>query len=422
MKLRNLLEASVNYYIRQAGNFAVALIKGNIPQFLILATDHHSIAGSSNLLFIKINSTKFKNIKFSANSYGRTSAEMLEMHNSVLAFIDRPKALETPHNFNEFLTNLEKHKAWLENFGAIKITKFNNVAELSKMLVVKTSLSPHIIEKLTGVHVDDSVSASHFAGQSELVFPDTLRQAKIDEITALVSAANKILENNGIGIITKCKMFVAPITGNTIGMYYPQTKQIKIDPSARATKQALHTLLHEYGHKWFFEHLSKETINEVKLKFGEVYRETNFRIVSPEKAHQIAQNLTNIKVALSNVKVGDTVEYLGRKKKLKQLSPYTVTEFTPEKLQLTSHASQFVKFSGSPSQFVNADFAVNGVKIETPKTPDGGNTPPDIDLGWFPSQYSKTNYEEWYAEIFAFVLEGRIQEPEIVNFIKNTLR
>ena len=425
MKIHQLLEASTSVYLKKGGDIASSMMKGyagNPPTFFILAADGQPIATSTNILFFKVNTAKFKELNYGFRSFGRTSEQQLEIGNNIVNHLNHPLDFTKPDVLSTFLTNLEKHKAWLETYGAFKVLNFNNASALSKMIILKYNMHPSTIEKMTGIHLDTAVEATHRVGNSELIFPDNIRKAKIDEITQLVTTVNSIVDNAGVGIITKCRLFVAPIPGNTIGLYYPGTGQMKIDPGARYSKNAVHTMLHEYGHKFFFEQMSNETRQAVRAKFSVLFRDRTHRIVSPEKAQQLAQGLNNVKAATSKLAVGDTLEYVGRKPTLKKGSPYTITELSPTMMRIASAERGMGKFSGVPSLFVNAGFVHNGVAIETPKTPDGEATPLDIDLGWFPTQYSKTNYEEWWAELFAFTLEGRIKDPEVIDYIKSLLR
>ena len=263
------------------------------------------------------------------------------------------------------------------------------------------------------LHVDDT----------EVMYPDNMRKSRLSEIMKLIGEANKRVISHGLGVITKGKMIIAPITSvKTIGLYYHSTRSITIDPAAKVSSEALNTILHEYGHKWFYEHLSKDQHAQIKAKFSEVYSPAAKKELSKDQMDFAITRGKAIQDALKTLKVGDILTYNGRKNKFKQMQPFTIEVVTPAEMKV-SYNGNYGKahLKGSPVAFFDNGFVKNGKLLSTGVEAPATATEKVIDQSWFPTLYSRKNYEEWFAEIFAAYLEDKLTYQPVVDFLKQYL-
>jgi hypothetical protein len=334
--------------------------------------------------------------------------------------MDRPELLKASEDFDAFVKSFKEYKDALEKDGVFKTYTYANVNQLIKALLTTFKMHTAVVNSLTGVDINETEDLVHQKiGDTELIFPDNMRGKRIEEITSLISEGNNVIIKAGLGVLTKVRMIVAPISGNIIGLYYPGTKNIKIDPSAKATKSALKTILHEYGHKWYYEQLTQEGRDRIDAKYKEVFANMPTPEISPERAAQLTQYAKNIHSLVTTINVGDEVTYVGKSKKFKQASPFTVTANTGNALTITSHINQYYKLSGPAQSFINNGFAVNGkmLAVEYPKTNHA-----EISDGWFPTKYSEKDSHEWYSELFSYYLLGMLKDAEVIDFVKSTLK
>jgi len=240
-------------------------------------------------------------------------------------------------------------------------------------------------------------------GNSTLYFPENARASNVETCTALVESVYKVLKSHGLG-----KLFNGPIRfvkdmGNTIGHYDLTNKDIKIVYSASNDKRTEFTVMHEYGHKFYYEF-----IPEKKGAIGETYhallgdhRFDDSAIV--KEAKQKEEEL------VKSLKMGSV--FISTRRKYK--GEWKITEILPNKIKLRSLDNPDRELSGPPSAFMNEDWAAKDSKMADrmtrliPKKHDMGAT----DM-WFPTEYSQKNQSEWFAELFAFYMRGNLHgEP-----------
>jgi len=397
MKVIELLEAaSFTYRLYKGGDFAVSLhVRNNITS--IISLDKKPIAQSTNLILIKISSNKLK-------EWNSTHAnKFIPLHNGVILPIINPYILESAGNLETFKENLENSESYFIKIGLIKIEKFNNIKNLSKELVIKDKLPPSVVFKISGINFDETIEKFEKVGESEIIFPDNIKANKIEEISNLIREANDILINNNLGYLTKTKILVSPISGNAIGRYYPNSKHIQIDNNAKAIPNAVQTLIHEYGHKFFYEFLNEEARQKIKKKFNQLVNSIKINCDS---------SLNN----LENIKVGDIITYQGMVKKYKAASPFVVISKNPSKMILVSQdENNQLTLVSNPENFLNQGLFHNGEELSR-------FIESSSDLGFFPTKYSKTDYLEWFAELFAYKLLNKLKSEKASAFIEGFIK
>ena len=429
MKINHLFEARGEYFKRSADDYVVALAStnsSNPPFVFVIALDRVSIKDSANLLVLKINTAKFKPLLGAKYSTFGQSIVQENLWNNLYRYIYNPRYLDSYENedvFYDFTYELKTNKSYLEKEQICKFYYAKNVNELSRILVGNLKIPPHLIIDITGVEFAQAAKADLHVGDTEVMYPDNMRKSRLSEIMKLIGEANKRVISHGLGVITKGKMIIAPITSvKTIGLYYHSTRSITIDPAAKVSSEALNTILHEYGHKWFYEHLSKDQHAQIKAKFSEVYSPAAKKELSKDQMDFAITRGKAIQDALKTLKVGDILTYNGRKNKFKQMQPFTIEVVTPAEMKV-SYNGNYGKahLKGSPVAFFDNGFVKNGKLLSTGVEAPATATEKVIDQSWFPTLYSRKNYEEWFAEIFAAYLEDKLTYQPVVDFLKQYL-
>ena len=245
-------------------------------------------------------------------------------------------------------------------------------------------------------------------GNSVLYFPENARASNVETCTALVQSVYKVLKAHGLG-----KLFNGPIRfvkdlGNTVGHYDLTNKDIKIVYSASNDKRTEFTIMHEYGHKFYYEFIpdQKAAIGET---FNALLGDNKFDDSAIVKeAKQREEEL------IKSLKMGSI--FVSTRRKFK--GEWKIVEVLPKKIKLRSLNNENREISGPPSAFMNEDWAAKDSKMSDvmpkgiPKKHEMGAT----DM-WFPTEYSQKNQSEWFAELFAFYMRGNLH-GEPAEFMK----
>lgn len=426
METNHLFEARGDVWVPKGGDLAVSIVlnsRSNPPTLFMFASDEQPIKDSKNIVVLKVNSPKFKELRYGRYHnlpYLDSSHNTTQVYNNLSRLIDRPELLANPEDFAKFVTSYNEYQEALQKDGVFKSYTFTGVTQLAKALLTTFKMHTNVVNKATGIDINQADDLVHQKiGNTELIFPDNMRGKRIQEITKLITEGNRVIEQAGLGVLTKVRMIVAPIQGNFVGLYYPTTKNIKIDPAAKATKTALKTILHEYGHKWYFEQLSPQGKQAVYNQYMAISKNIPQKQISPERAKELTQYAMNVKSLLQTIKTGDEIGYIGKNKKYKDAAPYRVIYNTIQELSIISQVRNTYKLTGKSQAFINSGFTHNGKPMTVEHPP--GSTETEIEAGWFPTEYSRKNNEEWYAELFAYYLMGKLKDQEVIDFIKSTL-
>ncbi len=423
-----LLEADQKYHMDETKNvFYVSNTtkrKTECPLILISA-DGQPLVSSKKIAAIRIATRGFNNLMAhyydgrynttGANPFaGMDSLTKVELNNNLLRYLGSPYTLRFDNGNQKLLPFLKANSAMFK--GIVSVEYFNDIVSASKWMLTKfPHMGTHVIYSAFGLTIENMADASDAVGDSHIVFPPSIRETRKADIKKLVETAFDILTKRNLGFLTKGRVIVKPLAGKVVGLYTVLSRTISIDPSAKASKEALQTILHEYGHKLWYEKMPDEPRRIIKQKYKSLIQSGEKIEVSMEDRRADA-----IKYILANIKIGDTVEFTGRGDNRKY-SPYTVqsikTGYDP-KIVLASNAYPKVTLSGSPLILHNEKFIVGGKNLIADKENNGKKLVQD---GWFPTGYSMTSEEEWWAECFSYYLLGQLTMPDLKQFVTSIL-
>lgn len=160
----------------------------------------------------------------------------------------------------------------------------------------------------------------------------------------------------------------------------------------------LQTLAHEYAHRLYYHNLSskRQLIMDTFLKF---YRQDT----TNDKLKDIITPLIGKTLKHNKFPSIEITEYLGKTIKFKIPNPKAKDPSQPTYLGYTSN---------DPGRFLK----------DIPAVQDQVSKMQQKDISPFPSQYSKTNSSEWFAEIFGYYFNGDRLNAEVEEFLKSLLK
>lgn len=235
------------------------------------------------------------------------------------------------------------------------------------------------------------------------------QQKIIDVIEKSYKILQKIkLENLMTGNCYVTKKFSASYWG----LYNIVRDYISVKPNIENEEDSIHTFVHEMGHKFMYKFMSpanrKIVIDKYVelMKQGEQYTQPTARGNADEVFKKIAKEQ------------GELV-YVGKTKKYKSFNPYVISTYTTEKMEIKSKLAPMIRLTAHPYAFFTSDWENNGKPLVDSSVSYKNKTFSD---SWFPTAYSRTNFEEFWAEIFAFYATGKFKNKEVIAFVKSCLK
>jgi hypothetical protein len=282
-------------------------------------------------------------------------------------------------------------------------------AKTLKIVSTDLKIALHHVEEYFG-SAPESSEGDIRIGNSVLYFPEGARASNVEILKTLVETIYKDLESKGLS-----KLFNGPIRfvkslGNLLGYYDLTSKDIKIAYSAKNDKRTEYTVMHEYGHKYFYEFIpdKKEFITN---KYKELMK-ANGGHDDSSQAKEIKDREENF---LKSLKAGDI--FVSTRRKYKGEWVVEVVEPRLKRIALTKVGEPENKISGPVSVFLNPDWQAKNpdlavIQYRAPKKHELGET-----SAWFPTKYSEKNQSEWFAELFSFYMRGNLS-GEPAEFMK----
>jgi hypothetical protein len=301
---------------------------------------------------------------------------------------------------------------------------YHRITRTQAIKIVTTDLKVPLssAEKKFGTMPTQLTETEIKIGNSQLYFPEGARESNVKTLTNLVTNVYNDLKSHGLE-----KLFTHPIRfvknlGNTLGYYAQLDKDIKIAYTASNDDRTVFTILHEYGHKYYYEFFNQQPAVKNKWRdlrqTGTSYKDSDVSKTNDEQAKKL----------LAHLKVGDVLISKGRKYK----GEWIVTQISGTKIALKQesfdkdHTKLSVRnISGPATYFMTGD-------DWTSKNPDVATimkySPAVVQKhaiestdAWFPTPYSETKPEEWFAELFAMHIAGKLK-GEVESYMKELVK
>jgi hypothetical protein len=233
----------------------------------------------------------------------------------------------------------------------------------------------------TGLQVNDNTFKSCFGDLPQLektidditiIWPENFRESSKIKCLSILEEIKSILASHGLLDVFDGKIVFRKM--KQAGLYYPTLHEIHLNSNmTHIDNQGLRTILHELGHKWYYEQISEQIIKKINDNFYEFLKEDKSfsvgdRLICNSKTNPNLNGLECEIVELTDKKVKLVFE--------------NDQEFNLDRKYIDDHASIFQKI--------------------------------DL-LDWFPTKYSKKNPQEWQAECFYFYLTNQLNK-NLKNF------
>jgi len=285
----------------------------------------------------------------------------------------------------------------IDETGFYKTKELTSRVELFKYLTVDLSMPSETFERYLGDAPTDFDDNDYVAyHDARVFFPDNIRESVKKNMLSLLDVFENLLDAKKLNfLIDDSDIRFSKLPGKTIGTYNKSSRNIIIQYSAKKTQEVIYTIIHEYGHKFWYEYMTDKHHTHIKNMFE--------KIKGVEKYSNIHQSTRDEYMAgiIPQLKVGQEVHYLGRKRTYKSNSPFTITAVSSE--QLVLNALHGGTLTGTPAFILGGKWKIEGVDMSPPKTTDYINK-----SDWFPTSYSQKDHEEWFCEIFSFYVNNSL--------------
>lgn len=379
---------------------------------------NHEIKDADNFDYYKLNAAKLAALRLELSRkqhYGSLQAndeDRLTILNRITWLDATPSELQSALK-DPVLSPLIKHQR-LDRAKALKI------------LTTDLKIPIGEIEKLFGAMPAQLATDEVKIGNSVLYFPEGAKPANIINLTKLVATVYEELKSKGLA-----KLFTHPIRfvksfGNKLGTYSIADKDIKIAYTASNEERTQFTVLHEYGHKYHREFMpasEQAALREKWLelrKAGSTYSDSDAAKTNKEQLEKLLTHLKVGDVLISNTRKfsGEwTVSYIGRDGTVKLVQHDLSSDLSTMSLKKRSISGPALYFL-SEEKWTSRNPDVAAIMKYSPATQKHQLENTDA---WFPTKYSETKPEEWFAELFALYISGKLK-GEVATFMQGLIK
>ncbi len=318
-----------------------------------------------------------------------------------------------------------------------EVFKLQEVPSKAKLYHILTTqgLQPSAFEQqfgpvkhgLADTHGDKVKNATVF-------FPPAMRPNRKKMMVQFLITAHDFLASNGLGDLFSGNITFTQLPGKTIGDWHQPSMQMRIQPNTQNDKTNIFTLLHEYGHKFWYNMMSEEQRAAVRTKFWELRKSG----VKHEATDAVLNQMRD--VAAQVIKPGVQVEWIGRKtNKLRGRWEVTKVEDRLVKERFKVYVEKYYQAKQLPekNEFVVKPSTMSGpiisllnkkrwkfLNIDDSNLPDLNEAniikSDLVSDDWFPTKYSETEATEWFPELFGMLMLGNLK-GEPAEFMKQVM-
>ena len=392
----NVNEAAYSYLnrIQDGGMAFFGMQHQDAPSIVILPLDKPELKGSELVRAISIKHRAgrnlFKKLLRQFGYEGVYTDEFMELWNLV-------EKSRTNSDWRSLVGRMERFPT------LFKMSDLRGGAQIFKFLTTDLRMPLSTYTKYIGEPPELGEEHFHQFHNTRIFFPSNARESSKRAMLDVLETVYQHLNRAGFDSLFRGDIRFIQLTGNKAGLYFPKSQDIRIKPRIKKSKNVVFDLIHEYGHKYWYEDMDatdKQTAVEQfkELRAGRVRHQEDTR--RKEEIDRLAHQ----------IKPGMIIDYVGRKQVFKRSTPFEIKRV--EDREYVAMNDKFRTMRGPISGLFNPrKWKVRGVDLELPSEPTSIY---DIVSGqWFPSDYSQKDYEEWWSELFTFHVLGHLQgEPE----------
>lgn len=283
--------------------------------------------------------------------------------------------------------------------GAVTITEVS-LEELFQTLCVSGTVSVDVFNRHFG-----ELEPEHHHHDMVMEFPIGISDTERNRLLEMLEVLYGKLERHGLADLYR-GVLVFSSTMRDNGLYYPDIGTLKISTKITNSTIMVNDILHEFGHKFYFEDLTARDRSALKEVFDDL----------------MDQDPVVNDALQAGVEVGSRVLYHGRSAVLRAAgSEFTVGRWDGDTVSLipasgpfTHKGKEYRGLSLSYRDFLTGNWSIDDRgqwrEMSLPKVMDE----------WLPSEYSTKNHEEWWAELFAHYMMDTLT-GEVAEWMKGVL-
>ena len=393
-----LTEANYRYSFKldRGGMAYFGKAKGVAPNTMVIPLDNKDLKETENIAVVSINNAagnKMWKDAISTGQMGRYSEEADE-------FISLWQ-MSRSTNFDSFLGLMDSYP------NIFKINTIQGRDNIFKHLTTDYGMPPSMFQK----HLGDppELSDEHFTDfhGARVFVPENARAATKKSMITVLETLFQHLKANGFGFLFHGDIRFIKINGTAVGLYQPATKTMAIKPSAKVNKDVIYTLLHEFAHKYWYEYMSENARNMVRAKYKTLRQHRVGHVRDTEARDASIAEIT------AHLEPGVEFEYLGRKKSFKMYKHFVIKD-VDENGNWTAYRkgdpNETHIVGGPPGVFLKKQWDLEGLDVNRDVATERYDAVSDQ---WFPTNYSQTDAEEWWAELTTFFMLDHLKgEPD----------
>jgi hypothetical protein len=366
-----------------------------IPTHLFVSSDGSDLKYADDIYVVSPQPAKLKKFK----------SEILDKRFNKQEVSSSDEAYLTMINSIEKLTLTGEQVRTLGKILPAKITELNGRSRIFKYLTTDLGLPASIYNDHFGETPEmDEAEFTQFHN-ARLIVPDTIKPASLKAAIKILELVYQYLDKAGEVDVFGGVIRFAKLPRTTAGEYSPSTHDITVNQNLNAANMSgLFTLLHEYAHKKMFELMTPEAVKEIENKFSDLEH-------SGESHSNDIDFTSAVYAAIEQLQPGLQLTYIGRQQQYKQNPNYVIKEITPGYANLAqADEPDTVRVKYPVGNLFNPKkWKAEGVDLTPPmRKPQHEAKSSD----WFPSDYSQTNYKEWWAELYPYYILGNLSgEP-----------
>lgn len=382
-----LKEASFMFSQSSAACVAFKQVRGGYPSIVFFNDERNSMAQTDQLTVMSVANRKLV-ADFRLNGKGVIPSEDVT---------PLGVALYTPERM---VANRQLFLKYPEFF---KFQKLEGRAMIYRHLTTDLHMTESTFRKFFG-EPPELTQGSHYEAfhKARLFFPEAMREARKQSLLGMLEEVRQVLVGAGLERVFSGDIRFVKQKSRAAGLYYIDTKDMRIEPDVNNSKAVVYALIHEFGHKHYYEFLPEAQHRMIAQKYYEL-RRAGVRFEDAAAGDR--------KAASQRLVPGAKLKYVGKTRKLKSIGEFEI--IPSKKYGKISIAGGGASFTGDPDVFLTQDWHLVGdeqvIAVSSGTLSDNFNL---VSSAWFPTRYSETSYTEWYAECFAiFVLKHLEGEP-----------
>lgn len=394
-------ELTARLFLRDNKDGSAAGVYGtsgaSIPTHIIVSADGSDLKYTDDVYIVSLQPANLKKFKRELNKKQYMGQGITTSDEMYLAMID---LIENMTLTGEHIRKIGK------NLPTKKIVELNGRPRIYKYLTTDLGLPAQVFQNTLGELPEmDEGDFTQFHN-ARLIVPDTMKPANIKAATATLEAVYQRLDQAGEIDVFGGDIRFVKLPTYTAGQYNVTNRDILVNQKlSNVNMSSLYTLLHEYGHKKMYELMTPEAVKELQQKYSEL-------LGSGEQWSEDVDYASAVMDAASQFQAGQHLTYIGRKRAYKRDPNYVIKSITPDLYANLTHADDtdrvVVKYP-MINLLDSKKWKADGIDLTPPARKAKEKMKSD---DWFPTEYSQTNPQEWWAELYAFYTLGNLSgEP-----------